>query len=287
MQKSTLKSLKKKISIAHSPDADDAFMFYALTEKILKSHDFEIENILKDIQSLNEESNILKYDVQAISFFAYPFVEDKYQLLSCGGSVGHGYGPILVSKEKIDFKNLNNQTIAIPGEKTTAYLLLRLLVKDFKPAFVPFSKIINSILSGKYPLGLLIHEGQLSYLKHGLHKVVDLGEWWLGKTNLPVPLGGNVVRRNLSELEKREINLLIKKSIIYAIENKNKVIPKVSKYARELEGNNNLVKQFVSMYVNQFTVDYGIRGKLAIQKLYQMALSEGLIKKYPTLDFVE
>ena len=285
----SLKNLKKKISIAHSPDADDAFMFYALSEKLIHSNFLEIKHELKDIQTLNQESNGLKYDVQAISFFAYPDIEDKYQLLSCGGSMGYGYGPLVISNKKFDEISLDvlrGQTIAIPGEKTTAFLLLKLLVKDFKPAFVPFDQILNTVIDGKYSFGLIIHEGQLSYLKYGLSKVIDLGEWWSGKTNLPVPLGGNVVKRSFAEDEKRELNSLIRKSIAYGLNNKENVIPFISKYARELMSDMNLVNKFVSMYVNEFTLDYGISGKLAIQKLYQMALGEGFIKKIPKLDFV-
>lgn len=282
--------LKKKVLLAHSPDADDAFMFYALADNIIQSNFLEIEHELKDIQKLNEESNVFKYDVQAISFFAYPTVEDKYQLLSCGGSLGYGYGPILVANKEMTDKaldSLKGQEIAIPGEKTSAYLLLKLLVKDFKPVVFPFDQIINAVVSKKCSFGLLIHEGQLSYLRHGLKKVIDLGEWWLGKTNLPIPLGGNIIKRSFDDNEKKEINSLIRESIAYALNNKEKVLPCVSKYARELEGNKDLVEKFVTMYVNSFTLDYGIQGKLAIKKLYQMALSEGLIKKMPRLDFVE
>ena len=186
----------------------------------------------------------------------------------------------------LDLSSFKNQTIAVPGEKTTAFLLLKLLVKDFKPVFVPFDRILNAVVDGEYPFGLVIHEGQLSYPRYGLNKVIDLGQWWLGKTNLPVPLGGNIIKRSFSETEKKEINLLIKKSIAYALNNKEKVIPCVSKYARELENDLNLVSKFVSMYVNEFTLDYCISGKLAIKKLYQMAFKEGLINKIPELDFV-
>ena len=284
-----LKNLKRKILLAHSPDADDAFMFYALAQGIVKSENIEIEHILKDIQTLNKEAEVLKYDVQAISFFAYPDLEKDYQLLSCGGSLGYGYGPLLVSKENISFqelKQIKNSVIAVPGEKTTAFLLLKLLLKDFKPVVVPFDQILENVSNGKYPFGLVIHEGQLSFEKCGLKKVVDLGEWWLGKTNLPVPLGGNVIKRSFTEDEKIEINALIKKSISYGIENKEKVVPKVSGYARELADSHLLVDKFVSMYVNQFTVDYGNIGKIAIRKLYQMAFEDGLINKIPELDFV-
>ena len=282
-------ALKKTIRVAHSPDADDAFMFYALAEKIIEDEKFHIEHILKDIQSLNKEAkSSRKYDIQAISFYAYPEIENEYQLLSCGGSVGYGYGPILVARDqKSEIRDLSSRVIAVPGENTTAFLLLKLLLKDFKYEVVPFDEIIDAVLESKYDYGLLIHEGQLSYKKHGLYKVVDLGEWWLGKTNLPVPLGGNVIKRNYSEEEKKELNLLIKRSITYALQNKEKVIPAISKYARELNSNHVMVNQFVSMYVNEFTLDYGISGKLAIKKLYQMAQEDGLIKKIPKLDFVD
>ena len=281
--------LKKQILLAHSPDADDAFMFYALAEKIVKSESLDFEHVLKDIQTLNAESQTQKYDIQAISFFAYPEIENEYQLLSCGGSVGCGYGPVLVSKKKLSYEDIKNNkdlVIAIPGEKTTAFLLLKLLLKDFNYKVVYFENVIDEVLQGKADLGLIIHEGQLSYLKKGLNKVVDLGEWWLAKTNLPVPLGGNVIKRSFVENEKREINDLIRKSIEYAIQNKEKVVNGVLKYARELSGNADLTGRFVSMYVNEFTVDYGYMGKIAIEKLYQMALDDGLIKKMPRLDFV-
>lgn len=283
-------TLKKSISIAHSPDADDAFMFYALAENIIPNENFHIEHILKDIQSLNKEAkNSRKYDIQAISFFAYPSVENEYQLLSCGGSVGYGYGPVLVGRESENQKkkDFTSQTIAIPGENTTAFLLLKLFLKDFKYEVVPFDEIIKVVLEGKYDYGLLIHEGQISYKRHGLNKVVDLGEWWLGKTNLPAPLGGNIIKRDFSKEDKKELNSLIKQSISYAMQNKEKVIPSISKYARELNGNHVMVNQFVSMYVNEFTLDYGISGKLAIKKLYEMAKEDGLIKNIPKVDFVE
>ncbi len=284
-----INSLKKKILLAHSPDADDAFMFYALAKNIVKSENLEIEHVLKDIQTLNKEAETLKYDVQAISFFAYPDLEKDYQLLSCGGSMGYGYGPVLIGKESISFqklKEIKNPVIAIPGEKTTAYLLLKLLLKDFQPVVVPFDQILEQVSANKYPFGLIIHEGQLSYEKAGLKKIVDLGEWWLGKTNLPVPLGGNVIKRAFPKEEKSEINRLIKESIIYGIENKEKVVPEVAGYARDISDSHDLVGKFVGMYVNEFTVDYGKTGEIAIRKLYQMAYDDGLIKKIPELDFV-
>lgn len=291
MQSASLENKKVVVSIAHSPDADDAFMFYALREHKILENDLKIEHILKDIQTLNKESHSLKYDVQAISFFAYPEVEKEYQLLSCGGSLGYGYGPILISNEKLDFdtvkNNLKKIKIAVPGDKTSAFLLLKLLLKDFDSEVVPFEKIIEKVKSKEFPFGLIIHEGQLTYRKYGLHEVIDLGKWWLGKTNLPVPLGGNVIKRSFDEAYKKKINNLIKKSIAYGLANKDKVIPEVSIYARELGDDHKLVSKFVSMYVNEFTLDYGISGKLAIQKLYQMAYKDKLISKIPTLDFVE
>ncbi len=283
--------VKRKILIAHSPDADDAFMFYALAKNIIKSEKkYEFEHVLKDIQTLNQESGIVRYDVQAISFFAYPDVDDKYQLLSCGGSLGHGYGPLLIGHKdvtELELSKLCDFTIAVPGEKTTAFLLLKLLLKDFKYKVLPFDQILKAVSNGDCSLGLIIHEGQLSYLKYGLKKVIDLGEWWLGKTNLPVPLGGNVIRRTLTDFEKKEINSLIRESILYALKNKEKIISEISHYAREIETDINLVNKFVGMYVNDFTVDYGVAGKLAIEKLYQLAYKEKLISKMPLLDFVD
>lgn len=290
MQQVGLKKLKKKIVIAHSEDADDAFMFFALKKGIVKSENFEFEHVLKDIQSLNKESVDLIYDVQAISFFAYPLVDDKYQLLSCGSSFGYGYGPVLISKHECSFemlKKISHKGIAVPGENTTAFLLLKLLIGDFKAVIIPFDKIIDCVKNEDCPFGLIIHEGQLSFIKHGLKKIVDLGEWWLGKTNLPLPLGGNVVKRTYNNEEKKEINFLLKKSIKYALGNKEEVVPQVSKYAREIQSEFSLVEKFIGMYVNELTIDIGFVGKLAIQKLYQMAYKAGLIKKIPTLDFIE
>lgn len=294
LQITGLKKLKTKITIAHSPDADDAFMFHALAQSVIFNEKYEIEHVLKDIQSLNKEALSQIYDVQAISFFAYPDIEEKYQLMSCGGSVGNGYGPVLIANNngkklvsELGLNNLRDIPIAIPGEKTTAFLLLKLLLKDFKPVHVKFDEIIDAVNKGTYPLGLIIHEGQLSYLKHGLNKVVDMGEWWLGKTNLPLPLGGNVIRRSLAEDTKKEINNLVKQSISYGLENKEKVVVAVKSYAREIEYDSKLVSKFVSMYVNDFTLDYGVSGKIAIKKLYESAYGAGLIKKIPVLDFIE
>ena len=229
-----------------------------------------------------------------ISFFAYPDVEKDYQLLSCGGSMGCGYGPVLIGNEdgknlfsQYGLKALKDHSIATPGEKTTAFLLLSLLLKDFKFIPVSFDQILPEVKNGKCPFGLVIHEGQLSYSNEGLFKIIDLGEWWLGKTNLPTPLGGNVIKRSYNNGEKTKINSLIKQSINYAIQNKNKVIPAVSKYARELKDNHALVEKFVLMYVNEFTLDYGYLGKLAVKKLYQLALHDGLISNMPLLDFVK
>lgn len=285
-----LKEKTKKISIAHSPDADDAFMFYGLVEGKVNNSNYEIENVLKDIQTLNIEAKELKYDVQAISFHVYPEIEKDYQLLSCGGSVGYGYGPVIISKKKETFEEFlknKNKLIAIPGEKTTAFLLLKLLIPEFNFKPVQFDRIIDEVQSGNFDYGLIIHEGQLSYEKMGLNKIADLGEWWLSETNLPVPLGGNVIKRNFDVDTKKEINNIIKNSISYGLKNKTAVVNEVRKFARGIENDVNLVDKFVGMYVNDFTLDYGIEGKLAIKKLYEMAFEKGIIKHIPKLDFVE
>lgn len=282
--------LKKQLTLAHSVDADDAFMFYALSKNLIESKYFSFKHELKDIQTLNNDSCSAKYDVQAISFFAYPDVDDRFQLLSSGGSLGYGYGPVVIGSGDVKenpLDMLKNKDIAIPGEKTTAYLLLKLLVKDFVPHFVEFDEVIDVVRKKKCKFGLVIHEGQLSYQKYNLFKVIDLGEWWLSKTSLPVPLGGNVVRRTLNDFEKKEINEVIKRSISYAMKNKDEVVDYVCKYAREISGDKEKVKTFVSLYVNKFTLDYGLQGKLAIKKLYELALNDGLIKRIPLLDFVE
>ncbi|MBI1859159.1 MAG: ABC transporter substrate-binding protein [Candidatus Melainabacteria bacterium] len=261
-------------------------MFYALTENIISSGDFEITNVLKDIQTLNQESKNQKYDVQAISFFAYPEIENEYQLLSCGGSLGNNYGPTVIGKSKVGIEKLIGKTIAIPGEKTTAYLLLKLLLKDFTPVPVPFDQIIEKVSSGEFEYGLIIHEGQLSFKDKGLVEIVDLGKWWYKETKLPVPLGGNVIKRDFPNETKSKINSLIRDSIAYALNHKDEVIPKVTKYARDISGDQKLVSKFVEMYVNEYTLDYGQDGKKAIELLYKKAFNAGLIAKVPQLDFV-
>lgn len=281
---------KTKISIAHSPDADDAFMFYALTNNLVDSNGFEIENILKDIQTLNEDAHTLKYDVSAVSFNAYTELDKDYQLLSCGGSLGYGYGPTIISKKGKtlkDFLNDKNKTIAIPGEKTTAFLLLQIFDSSFNHIVVPFDQIIDYVLNNDNVYGLLIHEGQLSYESHGLNLICDLGKWWLDETNLPVPLGGNIIKRTFSDDAKKQINKVIKNSIEYGLKNKETVVPAVKGYAREIEKDLSLVDKFVGMYVNDYTVDYGDEGRKAIKTLYEKAFSKGLIQKIPQLDFVQ
>ena len=279
--------IKNKIKIAHSVDADDAFMFYALSRNIITSINIQVEHILKDIQTLNTDALNNVYDVQAISFFAYPDIEDRYQLLSCGGSLGYGYGPMLIAKKGTQLKDIVNKKIVIPGKKTTAYLLLKLYLKDFEAEILPFDEIVSAVSDGKYEAGLIIHEAQLSYVKFNLQCLVDLGKWWLDETSLPVPLGANVIRRSFNEDLKKEVNSMIRESIKYALENKNEVVKNVTKYARDIKNDTQLVDRFIEMYVNKYSIDYGFEGKVAIETLYKRAYEARLIAKIPKLDFVE
>ena len=275
----------KTISVAHSPDSDDAFMFYGLATNKLETNGLKFEHTLKDIQTLNEDAKNGIYDVTAISFHAYAYVSDKYALLPHGASIGDKYGPIVVSKEQYKPEEIPNLKIAVPGELTSAFLALRIFNRDFEYTVVPFDEIIEAVKKGKADAGLLIHEGQLFYKQEGLNKVLDLGEWWFEKTGLPLPMGGNAIKRDLGEDLMRRVSRALHKSIMYSMENREDALTYAMQFARDMPSE--LTDRFVAMWVNDMTLDYGERGKEAVKRLLQEGYEKGIIQTQTEVDFVD
>jgi 1,4-dihydroxy-6-naphthoate synthase len=275
----------KTITVAHSPDSDDAFMFYGLATNKLETDGLKFEHTLKDIQSLNEDAKNGVFDVTAISFHAYAYVADKYALLPHGASIGDKYGPILVSREQYKTEDIPKLKIAIPGEMTSAFLALRIYNQDFEYIVVPFDQIIDAVKEGKADAGLLIHEGQLFYKQMGLKKVLDLGEWWHEKTGLPLPMGGNVIRRDLGEDLMRKVSKHLHRSIMYSMENREDALSYAMQFARDMP--TELADRFVAMWVNDLTLDYGERGREGVKRLLQEGYDKGIIKNKVEVDFVE
>ncbi len=265
-----------RIRIAHSPDSDDAFMFYALTAGKIDTEGLEIEHVLADIETLNREALKGTYEVSAISFHAYPYVADKYLVLPSGGSVGEGYGPIVVAKENLE--NLKGKRIAIPGRLTTAYLVLKLYEPDFEEVLLPFDKVLDAVADGIVDAGLVIHEGQLSYQDRELKKVVDLGQWWMEKTGLVLPLGCNIIRKDLGIEVIRKMERLMKRSIEYALQHRDEALNFAREYARDIKEDKERTNRFVSMYVNHRTLDYGEDGRRAVRLLLQMGIERNIIE---------
>ncbi len=274
------------IRIAHSPDPDDAFMFYGFSSGGVPSEPYAFEHILDDIQTLNERALQGTYEVSAISIHAFPYVADKYALMSCGSSMGDGYGPMIVTREPTTIDDLRGRKIAVPGKMTTAFLTLQLLLgKDtFVPEVVIFDEIPAAVKSGSVDAGLLIHEGQITYEREGLHLVVDLGVWWQEKTGLPLPLGGNVVRRDLGDDHCREITRLVRESIRYSLAHRQEAVAFALKYGRGLDLQ--LADRFVGMYVNDWTVDYGERGREAVRRLLEEGAQAGIVPAPKELAFI-
>lgn len=275
----------RTITVAHSPDSDDAFMFYGLATNKLETDGLKFEHTLKDIQKLNEDARNGIYDVTAISFHAYAYVADKYALLPHGASIGDKYGPIVVSNEQQKPENIGEMTIAVPGELTSAYLALRIYNKDFHHVVVPFDQIIDAVKSGDVHAGLLIHEGQLFYHEQGLHKVLDLGEWWHDKTGLPLPMGGNVIRRDLGPDMMQKVSKQLHKSIVYSMENREDALAYAMQFARDMKPE--LADRFVAMWVNDLTLDYGSRGREAVHRLLAEGYNAGIIPHQVQVDFVD
>lgn len=276
-----------KIHVAHSPDSDDAFMFYAINHKKIDTKGYEFIDVLSDIETLNKEALKGTYEVSAISIHAFPYVADKYALLSSGASMGDNYGPMVVAKEKFDINQLKNKKIAVPGTLTSAFLALQLFLesKDFNYEVIPFDQIIPAVKEGKVDAGLIIHEGQLTYKDEGLECIVDLGKWWHKKTEgLPLPLGGNVIRKDLGEKVMKEISDILKESIKYSLEHREEAVDYALKFARDMTKEK--ADKFIGMYVNDLTVDYGQRGKKAIELFLNEAKNLNLIPDIPEIKFV-
>ncbi len=275
----------RKISVAHSPDSDDAFMFYGLATNKLDTGRITFTHVLNDIQTLNEEAMRGTYDVTAVSFHVYAYIADKYALLPHGASIGDKYGPILVSDQPIKAEELPNLKVAIPGTLTSAFLALKIFNPDFKYEVVPFDKIIETVQSGRCDAGLLIHEGQLFYETIGLHKVIDLGEWWHEKTGLPLPMGGNVIRRDLGSETMKEVSRLLRESIRYSLDNRDDALQYAMQFARDMDIE--LADRFVAMWVNDLTLDYTERGRTAVQRLLDEGFERGIIPNRVAVEFVE
>jgi len=277
---------KRIITVGHSPDPDDAFMFYALAHDKIDTGDLAFRHELQDIETLNRRAMRGELEVSAVSIHAYAFLMDKYALLPSGCSMGDKYGPMVVARKPMAVDDLRAMKIAIPGTLTTAFLSLKLLLGPHVAYdIVPFDQIIDAVASGKFDAGLIIHEGQLTFRNQGLHLVVDLGVWWQEQTGLPLPLGGNVVRKDLGADMMKDISRLIKESIRYSLDHRQDALTYALNYARDMD--RDLADRFVGMYVNDWTLDYGPRGREAISRLLSEAHRSGIIPNPVQAEFVE
>ncbi|HEX9630495.1 MAG TPA: MqnA/MqnD/SBP family protein [Pyrinomonadaceae bacterium] len=273
----------RTITVAHSPDSDDAFMFYALATDKLNTGELKFTHVLKDIQTLNEEAFRGTYDVTAVSFHAFAYISDKYLLLPHGASIGDNYGPVLVSARPAKAENISKLKIAVPGTLTSAFLALRIFNPEFQYEVVPFDKIIDAVKSGACDAGLLIHEGQLFYESLGLHKVLDLGEWWHERTGLPLPMGGNAIRRELGPEIIHQVSDCLRESITFALDNREDALQYAMQFARDMD--TSLADRFVAMWVNNLTLDYTERGREAVRKFLTEGFERGIIPNRPNIEF--
>jgi 1,4-dihydroxy-6-naphthoate synthase len=273
-----------EIACAHSPDSDDAFMFYALATRKIRSKLVQFHHVLEDIESLNRKAGEGHYDLTAISYHAYPYVADKYALLASGSSVGDGYGPMLISMRPTEPAAIKGKRIAIPGTWTTAYLALRLMEPDFEAVAMPFDQITTAVEEKSVDLGLVIHEAQLTHSKSGFHSIVDLGRWWKDKHDLPLPLGANALKRSLPEDVQRECARMMRESIQYALDNHDEALNYALQFARDMEPS--LAEKFVGMYVNHHTLDCGEDIPKAAQLLLDMGHEAGLIPNKITIEYI-
>jgi 1,4-dihydroxy-6-naphthoate synthase len=274
------------VRIAHSPDSDDAFMFYALTQGQLDTAGLVIEHVLRDIESLNQAAFAGTYEITALSFHGYAHLADRYQLMPSGASFGDGYGPIVVCREALTREDLAGRTVAIPGQLTTAHLALRLWQPAVAVRVVPFDRILDVVAAGEAEAGVVIHEGQLTYADQGLRAAVDLGAWWKGETGLPLPLGGNGIRRDIDEALKRRLCRLLSASIAYGLDHRPEALSYAVRYARGLEDDAVRSDRFVQMYVNDWTRDYGEAGRRAVQLLLDRGFAAGLLPRRIEAEFV-
>lgn len=271
-----------EIKLAHSPDSDDAFMFYALATRKVRTPGLRFTHVLADIETLNQAAAEELYDVTALSFFAYAFLWDKYVLLDCGASFGEGYGPVVVASHPL--KQLKGRRVAVPGLRTTAYLALKLYEPDFEAVPVAFDKILDAVRDETVEAGLLIHEGQLLFPQAGVHRVVDLGQWWLEQTGLPLPLGGNAVRRALGPEVGRQVARAIRQSVTYALEHRETALNYAMQFARDMDLE--MADKFVGMYVNRWTLGYNERGRQAMRELYSRGARAGLVPGDVSFNFL-
>lgn len=272
------------LRLAHSPDSDDAFMFYALATKKIATGNIEFAHVLEDIETLNRKAREEVYDITAVSFHAYAELADRYILMSSGASFGDGYGPIIVTRATLQGESLKGKRVAIPGRKTTAYLALCLYESEFEPVETRFDEILDKVIKGEADAGVVIHEGQLTYGSYGLARKVDLGVWWKNETGLPLPLGGNVIRRALGPEVIRRADELLRESIAYGLEHRDEALEYALNFARGLD--RATAEHFISMYVNQWTLDYGEPGRRAVQALLDRGFEAGVIPQAVKAEFV-
>ena len=277
----------REVKIAHSPDSDDAFMFYGLATNKVRVPGYKFTHVLTDIETLNQRAiHDPYYDVTAISFHAYPYLQDNYALMACGGSVGEGYGPMIVAPRMYTLAEVRKLRIAVPGTMTTAYLTLKLFAPEIETVTVPFDQIIPRVVAGEFDAGLIIHEGQLTYGDNGLHKILDMGQWWRDETGgLPLPLGGNAIRRLLGTEAMRVTTQALRDSIQHALDHRSSALEYAMQFARDLDPS--LANKFVGMYVNDRTLNYGEDGRLAIRKLLDMGYERGVIPSKARVDFID
>jgi 1,4-dihydroxy-6-naphthoate synthase len=281
-------------TLGHSPDPDDAFMFYAMAENKIDLRGYRFEHRLEDIQTLNERALRGELHISAISIHAFAYVSDRYALLPCGASMGDGYGPMVVTANEGGFAAvhsdeqirawLQSRKIAIPGRMTSAYLALQLYLGHFDPVFMPFDQIFDAVKRGQADAGLIIHEGQLTYARSGFTKVVDLGEWWKRETGLPLPLGGNVLRKDIPLPVQRDLLAIMRESIDYGLAHRDEAVSHSMPYARDMDAN--LAGKFIGMYVNDYTRDYGENGREAIRQFLKRACDRGFIDRVPAVEFM-
>lgn len=277
-------SQTREITVAHSPDSDDAFMFYGLATNKVRVPGLRFTHTLCDIETLNRKAREGVYDVTAISFHAYPYIQEHYALMPSGGSVGDGYGPMIVATRPFTQSEVKKKRIAVPGTLTTAYLVTKLFAPGVETDVVPFDQIIPQLLEGKHDAGLIIHEGQLTYDKSGLHRIVDLGRWWQKVTGLPLPLGGNAIKRSLGPALMSSVSAALRESIQYALDHREEALAYAMQFARDLD--TQLADKFVGMYVNERTLDYGPDGKEAVRRLLDMGHKAGIIPLAAKVEFV-
>jgi 1,4-dihydroxy-6-naphthoate synthase len=274
-----------RVTVAHSPDSDDAFMFYGLASGRVDTGGLEVTHVLEDIETLNRKAREGRYEVTAISYHAFPGVADRYALMPCGGSIGDGYGPLLVARAPMAPAAVAQARVAVPGLLTTAYLALRLFAPGVRTHVVPFDRILDEVREGRADVGLVIHEGQLTYGGQGLHRVLDLGAWWKGETGLPLPLGGNAVRRDLGPEMMRRLTGLVRETVRYSLAHRKEALAYAMSFARGMDPA--VADRFVGMWVNDLTLDCGARGRRAAQELLDRGHAAGVIDRRVTVDYVE